>query len=459
MRRYCEGCFEKQRKIDALTEEVQQLRAKLRYLERKEREGYFGSSTPSSQVPFKANASEENQRQRGGAKRGHAGHGRQAFDESQVDRIVALQSEVGDRCPQCGGPLEERGSETRSVIDLPPLQAQRTLYQLPKQYCPRCRRAYRPRPPGVLPNNLLGNQLIATAATMHYRHGVPMGRICEQLNLGLGTLIDNFHRLAKLLAEVPGRLIEQYRQAPVKHADETGWPDDGQNGYAWLFATVRISLFVFRQTRSASVPREVFGPQPLPGTLVVDRYPAYNQAPCALQYCYAHLLRDVQDAEKEFPDNPEVKTFVSTFAPLLATAMSLRSLPVRDAQFYERAKEVKGQILEAVHGSAHHLAIRRLQEIFHENEDRLYRWAEDRQIPAENNLAERDLRPVVIARKVSFGSQSEAGANTRGVLMTVLHTLKKTASDPCGALKAALDQLAKDPTLDPFPLLFPKDSS
>ena len=43
--------------------------------------------------------------------------------------------------------------------------------------------------------------------------------------------------------------------------------------------------------------------------------------------------------------------------------------------------------------------------------------------------------------------------------MTVLHTLKKTASDPCGALKAALDQLAKDPTLDPFPLLFPKDSS
>lgn len=286
-----------------------------------------------------------------------------------------------------------------------------------------------------------------------------MGRICEQLNLGLGTLIDNFHRLAKLLAGVPGRLIEQYRQAPVKHADETGWPDDGQNGYVWLFATVRISLFVFRQTRSASVPREVFGPEPLPGTLVVDRYPAYNQAPCALQYCYAHLLRDVQDVEKEFPDDPEVKTFVSTFAPLLATAMSLRSLPLRDDQFYERAQEIKGQILETIHGSAHHLAIRRLQEIFHENEDRLYRWAEDRQIPAENNLAERDLRPVVIARKVSFGSQSEAGANTRGVLMTVLHTLKKRASDPCGAFKAALDLLAKDPTLDPFPLLFPNDSS
>lgn len=39
-------------------------------------------------------------------------------------------------------------------------------------------------------------------------------------------------------------------------------------------------------------------------------------------------------------------------------------------------------------------------------------------MPAENNLAERELRPLVIARKVSFGSQSDAGARTREILMT-----------------------------------------
>jgi len=207
------------------------------------------------------------------------------------------------------------------------------------------------------------------------------------------------------------------------------------------------------------VPQEVFGKDPLPGTLVVDRYHAYNKAPCFLQYCYAHLLRNVEDMEKEFPDSPEVKNFVGTFASLLASAMNLRSLPITDAQFYEKAKEVKSQILKAVHDSAQHLAIRRIQEIFHDNEQRLYRWADDRQIPADNNLAERDLRPTVIARKVSFGSQSEAGANTRSILMTVLHTLKKQNSDPCTTLKTALDRLAKNPTLDPFALLFPSDTS
>ncbi|HSB06591.1 MAG TPA: IS66 family transposase [Thermodesulfobacteriota bacterium] len=459
MIRYCPGCFEKQRKIDALTEEIQSLKAKLRYLERKEQEGYFGSSTPSSKVPFKANATKDNQNKRGGAKKGHPGHGRREFDESEADEVIALESEVGDRCPQCGGPLQDRGSEEHSVIDIPPLQSKRELYVSPKQYCPRCRRTFHARLPGVLSNNLLGNQLLATTATMHYLHGVPMGRICAQFGLGLGTLIDNFHRLGKLFASVPGRLIEQYRQAPVKHADETGWPDDGQRGYVWLFATVNISIFLFRKTRSSQVPREVFGDKPLPGTLVVDRYSAYNKAPCALQYCFAHLLREVEDLEKEFSEQQEVKAFVGVFAPLLATAMHLRALPIPDAQFYEQAARVKTQILEVVHAPAQHLAIGRIQEIFHHHQDRMYRWAEDRQIPADNNLSERDLRLLVVARKVSFGSQSEAGANTRGILMTVLHTLKKRASDACAKFKAALDHLAKDPTLDPFPLLFPSDTS
>jgi hypothetical protein len=346
------------------------------------------------------------------------------------------------------------------VIDIPPLKTERILYRLPKQYCPRCQKSYQPSAPGVLPRSLYGNQLIATAAIMHYLHGIPMGRIIEQIDIGLGPLIKIFHRLAKLLGTLPDRLIEQYRHSAVKHADETGWRNDGQSGYVWLFATDKISLFLFRKTRSSSVPREVLGTQRLTGTLVVDRYNAYNKAPCALQYCYAHLLRELEDLEKEFQERPEVKTFVGVLAPLLSTAMHLRALPIPDAQFYQQAAEVKGQILKVVHASAQHPAIRRIQEIFHENEHRMYRWAEDRQIPADNNLAERDLRPTVIARKVSFGSQSDAGAQTRGVLMSTLYTLKKQAkTDVPSAFKTLLDQLAKNPSLNPYDLLFPNDTS
>jgi len=81
---------------------------------------------------------------------------------------------------------------------------------------------------------------------------------------------------------------------------------------------------------------------------------------------------------------------------------------------------------------------------------------DNRQVPADNNLAERDLRPTVIARKVSFGSASDAGANTRGVLMSVLYCLKKQKGNVEYHLKQALDQFAKDTHQDPFSLLFPK---
>jgi hypothetical protein len=82
------------------------------------------------------------------------------------------------------------------------------------------------------------------------------------------------------------------------------------------------------------------------------------------------------------------------------------------------------------------------------------------QVLADNNLAERELRPLVIARKISFGSQSDAGVRTREILMTVLHTLKKrTTTDVTSAFKSALDKLAKDGDIEPYEAVFSFDSS
>jgi transposase len=88
---------------------------------------------------------------------------------------------------------------------------------------------------------------------------------------------------------------------------------------------------------------------------------------------------------------------------------------------------------------------------------RLYHWVEDRRVPAHNDRAERELRPTVIARKTSFGSQSDAGAKTREVLMSLVHTLALRVSDPEAHFKSVLDQLAHDPTQDAARLLFSTD--
>jgi transposase len=453
----CAVCLHKQRRIDELEEENQRLRVKLRYEERKAADGFFGSSTPSSKKPVKPNGSEKEKKPRG-AKPGHKGVGRRSHEEEETDRSVEIGPQT-ETCPDCGTPLENKGWEERSVFDTPRQKAEKITYRLARRYCPHCRRNITVQAPGVLPKSLFGNKLIADSVVMHYVHGLPIGRISQHLQIGSGSIAQLFRRCADLFEKVPDRLIRQYRQAPVKHADETGWRTDGKNGYAWLFATPDLSVFQFGKDRSSDVPQAVFGKDPLPGTLVVDRYAAYNKAPCRIQYCFAHLLRKVEDLGKEFPDEKEVATFVAVVAPQLALAMGLRGEGISDDEFYRRAAVLREEIKAAMAQPAHHQGIRSIQDIFRQNEDRLYHWADNRAVPADNNLAERDLRPSVIARKVSFGSVTHAGAKMRSILSTVTSSLNKRGEDVGGRIKEALDILALNPNADPFEVLFPASNS
>ena len=454
---YCKECLEKQRKINELEEEIASLKGKLRYQQRSAKEGLFGSSTPSSKIPVKPNSSTAHGRNRGGGKPGHKGHGRSSIREEDADQVLSLG--VGDVCPDCGSILEQKGTRTRTVIDCQPVKMKKVVYYLGRKRCPECKKLITARAPGVFAKCLYSNQLLTYVAVQHYIYGNTLGQIEKQTGIGYSSLVDAMHQLARRLKNIPESLIQAYRQSAVKHADETGWRTDGQNGYSWLFCTPEISIFRFRRSRSASVPREVFGEKIVPGVLVVDRYNGYNKMPCSIQYCYAHLLRDLKDLEKDFPENAEIKSFVEALAPQLAGAISLRTLDITDRQFKRQASKIKNEIISITNSQAKHPAIQKIQDIFREKAGRLYHWAKNRDTPADNNLAERELRPLVIARKISFGSQSDAGARTREILMTVLHTLKKKTSDVTIAFKSSLDKLAEQADIDSYKAIFSLDSS
>ena len=62
------------------------------------------------------------------------------------------------------------------------------------------------------------------------------------------------------------------------------------------------------------------------------------------------------------------------------------------------------------------------QNIFQEKKHAFFQWTRSPDLPCENNYAERALRPLVITRKISYGSQFERGMKTREILASVLHT-------------------------------------
>jgi transposase len=440
-----------------LKEEVARLKARLSRQERSAREEPFGLSTPSSRRLFKPSlpelTREEAKRRRGGARRGHAGHG---WKPPEGPEPAAEDLPAPDACPCCGGALEDfpgGAGDVRDLVDCNPLPAFRRRVRVPARYCPHCRKPVRPRVPGVLPKTRLTNNVLARAASEHYLDGVPMGTVARRLGVGKGTLLNASHRLAAIARPAADGLRGLIRDAAVKHADETPWRTDGDNGYAWVFLAGRVRVFACEGTRAMSVPAAVLADSG--GSLMTDRYAGYNCFAGKRGYCFEHLKRDTLDIVRENPGSAECAAFADALVPWLREAMSLRGAHAGDSVSYlVRAAFIRRRIEDLAEAPARHPSVQHIQNIFRENAGRLWLWTEDPRIPAENNAAERAVRPLAVARKVSHGSQSDKGRETRSVLMSVLHTLAECCTEPAARLARALDRVAENPRTDMFAALF-----
>ncbi len=454
MERYCADCLEKIHRINVLEQEIASLKAKLKYRERKAAQGPFGSSTPSSKVPHKSNSDSEKQKRQGGAQPGHEGNGARKMTRDEADSVV--DHPAPETCPECGGKTHAKGQRDRGLYDLEHVEVKIVVHGIERRWCPTCRTVVESPFDEALPASQLSNNLLAHIIGQHYEHHVPLSRICDQLGLHIGTVTGALHKAADLFQPAVKQLEQDFLAAPVKHADETTWRSNGNSGYAWLFATPDTALFKFRNTRSGSVVENLFGKmEEVPGVLVVDRYGGYNNAGLPRQFCQAHLLRTIRELRIEFPANEEIEAFVSTVETLLAEAMGLRSTDISDAEYLQQAAAIRDKIIAAMEADARHPGILNIQAIYRENADKMYHWADNRAIPPDNNFAERTLRGLVTARKVSFGSQSGKGAHTREVLTSIVETCKLRGLAAVQTIAKALKHLSRSPQAKPYPLLFP----
>lgn len=461
----CQGCFEKKLALETLQEKVKNLQCEVKRLRGGAENNSIpiGAHTPPSQLSFKKkNSSEENRRKRGGAQTAHIGTGRKPIRVEDANAVVSIPAP--SRCLECGSnALLAHSNRARSVLDSADTKVVKTLYDIQRSKCCKCGKISETKPP-VFSRGLYGNRLLSQVAVMHYVHGIPIGRICESLggDIKPAGLFAALHRLGARWEPILEKLTEEFKQSAVKHADETGWRIDGQPGWAWIFCTPKVSIFECQDTRGARIPKRIFGTEALPGVLVVDRLSSYNKVPCSIQYCYAHLVREVKKVDSEFPDCVEVNTFCADFAHLLSEAMRLSSRTLSDEEYYLKAQELASQIKTLAYHPHQHAGVKSIQQIFQSKEARLYHWVLDRRVPAHNNRAEREIRQTVIARKVSFGSQSSRGAKTRSTLMSVLLTAKKRLAGSSPELEvwfaSALDKLALNPALKPA-AVFPENST
>jgi transposase len=76
----------------------------------------------------------------------------------------------------------------------------------------------------------------------------------------------------------------------------------------------------------------------------------------------------------------------------------------------------------------------RLAKLLRKHRESVLRFLDHDEVDATNNLAEREGRPAVIARKLSAGNRTEEGAETHAVLASVFRTYRRQGRDILGAV-------------------------
>jgi transposase len=286
-----------------LRKQNKRLRAKLRW--------YEGPHTPPSKDQSDQEESsssdgdedDEQPRTDGGTPGRKSGHDPEWRDAPDPDQEIEVTC---DCCPDCGEAFDESaGVSPRLVEELPdPQPPEVTQYNRHHYECHSCGAETVASHPDCPDRGQFGVNVIAQAALSRYDHRLPYRKIAdrfEQLH-GLEFTGASAWHATERVARAGRCEYEQIRrriqQADVVHVDETGIKRDGEQAWIWTFTTEEHTLYAVRESRGSDVPAEVLG-EDFAGTVVCDGWTAYPAFSSNLQRCWAHILREAEDAARK----------------------------------------------------------------------------------------------------------------------------------------------------------------
>jgi hypothetical protein len=260
------------------------------------------------------------------------------------------------------------------------------------------------------------------------------------LSLSSGEISEVLHRLRQQVQPAIDTIKAQAQASPVMCADETGWREDGQNGFVWLLATggaLPVRYYQRDKSRGQAVLERLLGlsaeKRPT-ACLVSDFYAGYNDYAGPQQRCWVHLLRDLHLLKEEQGDQPAVLLWGRSVRALYDDArLWLTSHPAATpverqrlyAALHLRARAAGYQYARVRDHPCQALAQRLLR-----HQDELFQFVIREGVPADNNLAERAARPLVVMRKISGGTRSEKGTQTRLGLASLMETWRVRGLNP-----------------------------
>lgn len=375
----------------------------------------------------------KSKRKRSGQK-GHKGAKRELVDVSGVDEVVDFFPEA---CHGCAAELphthdpETRRYQQVELIDYGPWL---TEYRRHAAVCSGCgTRTLAEYDPTKIPSSAFGPRLTSVVVLLTGVYHISRFRTTQLIadlfgiSMSVGAVSAMEARCSKALEPVHEEVKRVVEHAAVKYADATTWLREGSMKSLWTICSSRVTLYEILEdgARKTIVPR--FGA--FIGILVSDRASVFGfWAMKMRQICFAHRIRKfVAFSERDGPAGEFGTELLECTGLVFEYWHAFKSGVFSRAQLIEKMKPVQRHFeavleradksgVERVSGSCANMLAHR---------DALWNFVTHEGVDPTNNHAERELRPLVLWRRRSFGSKSDRGERFVVRVMTVAHTARK----------------------------------
>jgi transposase len=300
--------------------------------------------------------------------------------------------------------------------------------------CPGCGKRTRAALAADVAASAFGPRLKAAIALLSVRNRVSRRDVSELsaelfgCPVSVGSVDAICQRTSGALLAPYAELREAVKDAAVVCVDETGWRQGGERRTLWGAFTARHAALHIAADRHARELPELIGER-FAGIVSSDRWWAYDRLdPARRQVCWAHLLRD-------FRRHSEGLAHQQRFGQAgLEICRGLFAAWDRFADHGERdrlAREIEPlqrKLRTLLERAATKNAKNRYTRTFARNLLKLWpalwTFTEIDGVEPTNNAAERGLRGAVIYRKISLGSQSDAGERFAERMLSVSQTCR-----------------------------------
>ena len=383
---------------------------------------------------------------RPGAPEGHPGWFRKKPDTIDFIEEVKLV-----KCPKCGSKDLKDTGKVQDHIQEDILLVTRTVatrFAKHQYHCQGCGSCVEGRGKEELPNSYIGPRAKALAVYLKY-HIKVSDRDIQKIFKSLSGLtivpssIPGFrNQLTRYTKPLYEQLLARMKESKTLNIDETGWKNNGKTHWLWKFTNQSVSINRILKGRGQKDLEEVLGKK-FDGIIISDFLSAYNKIETiAKQRCLVHLLRELKKIRERIPDDKQAVQFAQRLEAIIRQAVELsgryQSKEISRRKLNKGRKYIQRCLDDLKLANPTHKVLRRLVQRLKRHKHELLTFLDYPGIDYHNNHAERQIRPNVLMRKITFGNRSQKGILNHDCLMSIIQTAHLRKLDPLKVLREFL---------------------